>query len=116
MIAWSDKKKRVKMSKMMKQTVACAKIQVSVTTGDRQKIKSFKADILRQKTKIVKSFSEAALNFLKRINILTEMRRPDGRSILEDGTDVGRKCSSMLHSIQNTIFFAYLIYASLHSI
>ena len=42
----------------------------------------------------MKSFSEAALNFLKRINILTEIRRPDGRSILVNGTDVGRKCSS----------------------
>ena len=82
------------MNKMMKKSVACAKIQVSVTKGDRLKIKSFKADIVRQKTKIVKSFSEAALNFLKRINILTEMRRPDGRSILENGTDVGRKSSS----------------------
>ena len=33
----------------------------------------------------MKKFSEAALNFLKRINILTEMRRPMGG---------GRKCSS----------------------
>ena len=59
MIAWKDKKKRVKMSKMMKKSVAGAKIQVRVTKGDRLEIKSFKADIVRQKTKIVKSFSEA---------------------------------------------------------
>ena len=78
MIAWRDKKKRVKMSKMMQKSVACAKIQVRVTKGDRLEIKSFKADIVRQKTKIVKSFSEAALNFLQRINITPEMRRPDG--------------------------------------
>ena len=58
MIAWRDKKKRVKISKMMKKSVASAKIQVSVTKGDRLKIESFKADIVRQKTKIVKSFSE----------------------------------------------------------
>ena len=78
MIAWRDKKKRVKMSKMMKKSVACQRIQVRVTKGDRLEIKSFKADIVRQKTKIVKSFSEAVLNFLQRINIPTEMRRPDG--------------------------------------
>ena len=95
MIARRDRKKRVKMSKMMKKSVACAKIQVSVTKGDRLEIKSFKADIVRQKTKIVKSFSAAALNFLKRINILPKMRSSDGRSKLENGTDVlGRKCSS----------------------
>ena len=73
MIVWRDQK----MSKMMK-SVACAKIQVSVTKRNRLKINSFKAGIVRQKTKIVKIFSEAALNFLKRINILTKMRRPDG--------------------------------------
>ena len=56
------------MSKMMKKSVPCAKIQVRVTKGDRLEIKSFKADIVRQKTKIVKSFSEAALNFLQRID------------------------------------------------
>ena len=78
MIAWRDKKKRVKMSEMMKKSVACAKIQVRVTKGDRLEIKSFKADIVRQKTKIVKSFSEAALNFLQRIDIPSEMRRPNG--------------------------------------
>ena len=78
MIAWRDKKKRVKMSKMTKKSVAGAKIQVRVTKGDRLEIKSFKADIVRQKTKIVKSFSEAALNFLQRINIPSEMWRPDG--------------------------------------
>ena len=82
------------MNKMMKKSVACAKIQVSVTKRNRLKIESFKAGIVRQKTKIVKIFSEAALNFLKRINILTKMRRPDGRGILENGTDVGRKGSS----------------------
>ena len=56
MIAWSYKKKRVKMSKMMEQSVACAKIQVIVTTGDRLKIKSFKADIVRQKTEDCEKF------------------------------------------------------------
>ena len=61
MLAWRDKKKRVKMSKMMKKSIACAKIQVSVTKGDRLKIKSSKADVVWQKTKVVKSFSEAVL-------------------------------------------------------
>ena len=79
---------------MMEKSVACAKIQVRVSKGDRLEVKSFKPDIVRQKTKIVKSFSEAELNFLQRINIPSEMRRPDGRNILENGTNVGRKCTS----------------------
>ena len=74
MIAWCDRKKRIKMSKMVKKSIACAKIQVSVTRGDILKIEFFKVGIVRQKTKIVKSFSEAMLNFLKRINIFNEMR------------------------------------------
>ena len=52
MIAWRDKKKKVKMSKMMKKSVACAKIQVSVTKGDRLKIKSFKANIVSRKQRL----------------------------------------------------------------
>ena len=42
MIAWRDKKKRVKM--MMKKSVACAKIKVSVAKEDRLKNKFFKAE------------------------------------------------------------------------